>query len=112
MLEIGRAIRLVRTANGKSLSEVAVASRTSTPFMSLVESGARSPSIETLRRIAKALGVPSEVLIHLSMPTPDLLPVRGNASQSLARSITELAEAETRLKSELKGGRSRRNAHR
>lgn len=64
--DVGKSIRLIRTVRGQGLAQLAQASGLSSPFLSLVESGKRSPSVETLQRIAVALGVPGFLLIALA----------------------------------------------
>lgn len=55
---IGRVVHANRTAQGLSLGAVARAAGLSTTIVSRIESGAGNPSMETLWRISRALGLP------------------------------------------------------
>jgi transcriptional regulator with XRE-family HTH domain len=101
MLELGKAIRIVREAKGMTLGALAERSGVSVPFASLVESGGRHPSLHVLRRVAEALGIPTEVLIMLSQPSGGNLRTSDRATDSLVRSIQKLFSVETELRSKL-----------
>ena len=98
MLDLGKAIKLVRTAQGKSVGEVAKKAKVGAPFLSLVEKGRRQPSIETLRRLSDALSVPSEVLILLAYSGTNGLRTDDEAISGLAASILRVDEAEKELR--------------
>ena len=101
MLDIGKAIRLVRQAKGVRQGDVAKAAKISVPFLSLIEAGIRQPSLEVLRRIANGLNVPAEALVVLAQPTGGTLDTSNRIAKDLAESIKRLAEAETALQAEL-----------
>lgn len=106
MVELGKAIRIVREAKGLRLNRLAEAAGVSTPFLSLIESGGRQASLRVLRSIAKALDVPSEVLILLCVGSDSTLRTTDQASVRLQESIRKLADAEDDLRRTLytKGG--------
>lgn len=54
---VGAAIRRQRVAAGLSLSELARRSHVSIPFCSQIESGRANPTLSTLARVARSLGV-------------------------------------------------------
>ena len=57
-MEIGQKIRAIREAKGMTAREVAARSEgMGTPSYSRIETGASEPTIDSLRRIAAALGV-------------------------------------------------------
>ena len=62
---IGRQIKRLREARGWSQSELARQAKLSSPaHVSLLESGGRrEPTVSTLKRLAKALGVPVAELL-------------------------------------------------
>ncbi len=60
--ELGRTIRHRRRDAGRTLVELAAATGLSHPFLSQVETGRAQPSIESLRRIADALGTTPQAL--------------------------------------------------
>jgi len=61
---IGRRLRALREAKGWSQDDLARRAKLTKPYVSMLETGVRKqPSLPTLRRLAKALGVPiTEVL--------------------------------------------------
>lgn len=101
MLELGKAIRIVREAKGMTLGSLAERSGVSVPFLSLVQSGGRQPSLAVLRRVAESLGIPSEVLIMLAQPLNGRLQTNDRASQSLIGAIQKLLSVENELRTKL-----------
>ncbi len=101
MLDIGRAIRIVRIAKNLKVSELASMADLSVPFVSLVENGERQPSFDALRRIATALGVPFEALIVLAQPRNGRLSTSDATARRLASQIEKLIEAEDSLRKQL-----------
>lgn len=57
-MELGRAIKVMRTASGIKQKDIASKTGVTANYLSLVEAGKREPSISFLRQLAKALGVP------------------------------------------------------
>jgi len=57
-MELGKAIKLVRTASGKRQGEVAEKLGVTSNYLSLVENGKREPSVSFLKRLAADLAVP------------------------------------------------------
>ena len=62
-VELGRRIRGARRERGRSLREIAEVAGVSESFLSQVERGVASPSVQSLRRIAAALSVPVVTLL-------------------------------------------------
>jgi transcriptional regulator with XRE-family HTH domain len=56
--DLGREIRTLRKARGKTLAEIALATGRSTSFISQVERGRTDISLAELKRLAQTLGVP------------------------------------------------------
>ena len=78
---IGSAIREARISAGLSATALAKAAQVSQPYISQLESGVASPSIQTLYRIANAL--------HLS--PQDLLPASADSGPIVVRSGAKAA---------------------
>jgi transcriptional regulator with XRE-family HTH domain len=57
-MELGKAIKLVRTASGRRQGEVAESLGVTSNYLSLVENGKREPSVSFLKRLGANLGVP------------------------------------------------------
>jgi transcriptional regulator with XRE-family HTH domain len=72
-VSLGRELRAARTARKLSMRALAAAADISQPFLSQIESGHTMPSISTLFRLAKVLGISPSALLP-SPPEPD--PVR------------------------------------
>jgi len=58
-------IKRLRVRAGMSQAELAQKAQVTRPYITMLETGARkAPSVATLRRIAKALGVPVTELLQ------------------------------------------------
>ncbi|SRR5437660_708893 len=57
-MDLGKAIKLVRTASGRKQGEIAESLGVTANYLSLVENGKREPSVSFLKRLAATLGVP------------------------------------------------------
>jgi len=68
-LKVGARIRELRQERGMSLHDLAVAGAMSKGHLSSIEQGLAAITIETLERIARALGVPS--LCIITFPADD-----------------------------------------
>jgi transcriptional regulator with XRE-family HTH domain len=68
-MSLGRNIRLVRTARGLALSELAGEAGISSSYLSLIESDRRHPSLRVLRLLAERLRVPTSVLLWETGPS-------------------------------------------
>jgi transcriptional regulator with XRE-family HTH domain len=100
---LGKTIRILRQARDLTISEAARRSKISVPFLSLVESGARQPSISVLRRLAQTLRIPSEALLLSAMGAEGNLVAKDNETKSIAAAVQELVEIEDKLRKLLKG---------
>lgn len=68
---LGKAVRTARTERGLSMRALAAAAEISQPFLSQIEGGQTMPSVVTLFRLAKGLGIsPSELLPSVAEPEP------------------------------------------
>jgi transcriptional regulator with XRE-family HTH domain len=94
---LGKTIRILREACGMSLTDLARKTKISKPFLSLVESGKRNPSLIVIRRIAKALGTPSEALVLMGMEPTAELTSANSAANAIIRSVRGLIDMENRL---------------
>jgi transcriptional regulator with XRE-family HTH domain len=99
---IGETIRIIRSAKDMSLRKLAAASNLSVPFLSLVESGQRQPSLSAIQAVAKALNVPSEVLVLVGLGQNTKLKSTNAAMAELTKSIRTLIALEERLRTALR----------
>ena len=64
MDDLAGRVRQLREMRGWAQVELATAAKVSRPLISLIESGKRdNPTVDVVRRLAKALGVPLVMLI-------------------------------------------------
>ncbi|MBE3037801.1 MAG: helix-turn-helix transcriptional regulator [Chloroflexi bacterium] len=101
MLEIGKAIRIIRQAKGLKQNDLAKAAEVSVPFLCLVESGGRQPSLAVVRAIARSLGIPSEALILLAQPSQGTLRSEDGFALDLAEKIRLLVQAQEDLRARI-----------
>ena len=107
MADIGTTIRILRQTLGIGLGELARSASLSSPYLSLVESGKRNPSLDAIDRIAQALGVPVDVLLLSGSAAGSQLRTDDDMAASLQASIAKLVRAESALRESLKtGGRN------
>ena len=71
-MNIGTTIKSVRESRNLKQIELAKLSKLTQSYLSLVESGIKYPSPQALKRIGKALNVPEQVLILLSIEQKDV----------------------------------------
>lgn len=57
-MNLGRALRLMRTASGMKQKEIADRLGVTANYISLLENGKREPSVAFLKGLAKILGIP------------------------------------------------------
>lgn len=60
----GRAVRIARLESGLSQEELANASRLHRTYVSQIERGMKSPSLDSMNRLANALNLPLERLVR------------------------------------------------
>ena len=71
-MKYGKAIRICRAARGLSQKDLATKVGLDSSHISLIEAGKRSPSLETVERIAKTLNVPVHLLMLLASEQKDV----------------------------------------
>lgn len=96
--KLGRTIRILRQAKDLKVNDLAKAAKVSPSLISLIESGERQPSIDILRRIADALGVPSEAILVMAFNS---MQTRNERAGRIAKKVEQLIEIEENLKSML-----------
>ena len=94
--QLGKTIRILRQAKSLTVTDVAKDSGVSVPYLSLVENGDRQPSLEVMRRLAGALGVPSEALIVMGMGGNGLIST-DRRTTALTDTVGQLIEIERKL---------------
>lgn len=71
-MDYGKALRIARAIAGWQQKEVADLARIDSSHISLMEMGKRKPSVQSLERLCKALGVPKHLFMLLGAESSDL----------------------------------------
>lgn len=104
--DVGSKIRYLRKSNGLTLTQLANGCNLSSNTISLVERSKVAPSIETLCKIAHALGVtPSSLFLEVCKPDVELQRAHGTdaSTDSISRCLPLFAAASRRSICELPG---------
>lgn len=75
-MNLGRAIKTIRAASGVSQTRLASLTDLDRSYLSMLESGSRSPGDAALKRICRALDVPVELMTLMSADQGDLRGLR------------------------------------
>lgn len=89
-MNYAKAIRICRAAFGIRQAELAERLRIGPSHLSLIESGKRQPSLETLDDIARALGVPKPLLILLASEPKDIDDTNDHDLDRLSRALLNI----------------------
>lgn len=89
-MDFGKAIKTVRAARGLTQEQLAEATDRDTSFISRIESGAREPSVTSLREIARALGVPFYLLTLLASGQDDLATIQPDLANRLGLDLLKV----------------------
>ena len=89
-MDYGKAIRISRAAFGLRQSELAAQLSIGRSHLSLIESGKRQPSLETIADVARALGIPKPLLVLLASEPQDLKTTSEDDLNYLSRALLNL----------------------
>jgi len=103
---IGRVIKVLRTAAGLKQKELAHLAGMNSNYLSLVEAGRRAPSVSVLRAIAKALNVPVSLLFWENEDLPILTSTNEEESHKKLKSLVLEMEALRLMEQKQRGARS------
>lgn len=98
-MDYGRALKICRAALKLSQQHVAKRARITTSYLSLIESGKRSPSLPTLEKVCRAMGVPAHLVMLLAAGPGDIPGSDRKRLADVAESLLDL----------LAGGRAARS---
>jgi len=71
-MNIGRALKLCRSAKRLSLDELSGRAQLSQSYVSMIETNKRDPSLSTVEKLAGALDVPTPILLFLASEEDEL----------------------------------------
>jgi transcriptional regulator with XRE-family HTH domain len=89
-MNIGSAIQMCRAKRRLSQAEVARRAECSVSYLSMLENSQRDPTLSTVTKIARALGVPIEILFFLGAEKSELAGIDKELAGKLAMTALEL----------------------
>lgn len=90
MADFGRAIRVIRAARDLAQQDLAANCDLNVSYVSLIESGHRTPSLDTLSVIARELNVPLYLLVLLASEPKDLARIPEKEAQRIGLEVLGL----------------------
>lgn len=94
-MDIGRAIKLCRSQKGWTLRELAKRTGVAVSHLSMIERNQRDASMTAMQVIAKAFGMPLNVLIFLAAEPLELTGISNELKEKLSRAALELLRLPT-----------------
>ena len=94
-MNIGQAIKTLRTRRRITQHELAAGAEVTQGFLSLVEKGKREPGFEFIEKIAKELQVPPHLVLLLACEAHPKGRRYSRPLQTIARALDELLRAYT-----------------
>jgi transcriptional regulator with XRE-family HTH domain len=104
--ELGRRLRALRAASGRTVAAVAADAGLSVPYVANLENGRGNPTTDALTRLARALGTELTIGFADDRPSPVEVPaalVRLGRTTRFRRDVRALAEATGQDDAELAG---------
>jgi transcriptional regulator with XRE-family HTH domain len=89
-MNYSKAVRMARSIANISQQELAKRASLNRSYISLIESGDRNATTETLEKIAAALGIPTHLFTLLAVEESDKTAIGKDQIQTLAVALTEL----------------------
>ncbi|MBW5286359.1 MULTISPECIES: helix-turn-helix domain-containing protein [Burkholderia] len=90
VMEIGRAVKVCRSAKKLSLDELAERAGLSQSYLSMIESGKREPTLSSIEKVSTALGVPTPILLFLAAEKDELKGLDEETSRRLAEAVLDV----------------------
>jgi transcriptional regulator with XRE-family HTH domain len=91
-MNLAKTIRDFREKRKMSQAELATAAGLSTPYISQVETGKKSPTLTSLQKISKALDVPFPILSFMSMDNTDVAEEKQEAFKLVRPAVQAMIE--------------------
>lgn len=92
-MNIGQAIKILRTKRQVTQRDLAIGAGVSQGFLSLVEKGKREPGFELIERVANVLRVPPQLVFLLACEGPPRGRRYARPLQTIARILDDLVRA-------------------
>ncbi|WP_186763503.1 helix-turn-helix domain-containing protein [Lentzea tibetensis] len=104
--ELGRQLRALRAASGRTLASVALEAGLSVPYVANLENGRGNPTVNALSKLADALGTTFTIALGEEAKPQQALPaslVRLSRSTRFRRDVRSIAAATGENETELAG---------
>jgi transcriptional regulator with XRE-family HTH domain len=92
-MDLGNAIRLCRSRKQLTLASLAELAGLSESYLSLLERGARDPTLTTIQAIARGLEVPMSLLVFLGSEPSETSSLPSDVREKLSSAIVQLLQA-------------------
>lgn len=92
---LGAVIRQIRSKRGLTQAAAAEMAGVSSSYWALIEQGKRTPNLNVLEQLARALNVPSTILVFLSSDFNSMERVDQSVAERLALLSWKLIEGES-----------------
>jgi transcriptional regulator with XRE-family HTH domain len=89
-MDYGKAIKIIRNSRGLSQKDLADRIKLAPSYISRIEAGERKPTIETLEKIAKKLGVPVYLIVLMSSDKTDLKGLPSDLINKLGQNLLNI----------------------
>ena len=90
---LGKTIKSIRARQDLTQSQLAERADLSVSYVSLIEQGKRVPGVDVLEKIARAMGVPFNILVFLASDKSELEGIDQEAAEKLSLLAMKLLEA-------------------
>lgn len=92
-MNIVATIRSLREGKKMSQAQLASLASLSTTYISLIESGKKSPTLKSLQKISEALEIPFPILSFMSLDEQDIKPEKRDAYNVIAPAINSMLKS-------------------
>lgn len=94
-MNLGRAIKLCRSQKGMTQTELARRAGISLAYLSVIEQNKRDSTMSVVESIARALGVPMNILLFLAAEKEELAGLSEELREKLSRAALDLLKEPT-----------------
>lgn len=89
-MNFAKALKIIRSVKNLEQQQLASALEVDSSYISLIESGKRSPSDNLINDISKKLGIPKNLLILLASDEKDLNNIRPSEASEIGKQLLQL----------------------
>jgi transcriptional regulator with XRE-family HTH domain len=100
-MQIGNAIKLIRTQKKLSQAELAERADVSVSYISMLEREKRDPTFSTVEKLAEALEVPLSILMFIAAEEDEIWNINPELAEKLSHTALQLIRASANESSRL-----------